>query len=229
MSAGSGPTTLMPADLQSRDRRCDHRVVFVSHQPMLACMRVETRHGDAWPVTAEPRQLAGGQRDRAGDQVARERARHLGERNVDGGEHDPQFGRVEHHRDEAAAGHVGEQVSVPSPREARQGECLLADGRRRDTIHPPGHRIVHRAHDQVVRCTPRSPREHAGRERLRRRRRVDDRLADLEDLRVSGRLCGHLRPDPRRIPDRQRDSGPHGSPATGSGAVSAGSGPGTVE
>ena len=149
MSAGSGPTTSMPADLQSATAGAITVIVFVPHQAVLACMRVETRHRDAWPVTAEPRQLAGGQRDRAGHQVARERARHLGERNVDGGEHDPQFGRVEHHRDEAAAGQVTEQVGVPSPREARQRECLLADGRRRDTIHPPCHRVVHRAHDHA--------------------------------------------------------------------------------
>ena len=81
---------------------------------------------------AEPRQLARGQRDRAGHQVARERPRHLGERDVDGREHDAQLGRVEHHRDEAAAGEVAEQVGVPAPRQARQRERLLADGRRRD-------------------------------------------------------------------------------------------------
>ena len=68
---------------------------------------------------AEPRQLARREHDGRLERRPRQRARHIGERNVHGRQHDAQRVGVEHHRDVGRAGQMREQIGVSAPRQAR--------------------------------------------------------------------------------------------------------------
>ena len=205
--------------------RRDHVVVLTAHQAVLARVGVEPGDGDARPRAAEPGQLARGERDRAGHEVAREHARHVGERDVDGREHDAQLGRIEHHRHERRSGQVREEIGVAAPREPGEREGLFADGRGRDGVDAARHRVLDGAHDNVVGGAPCRRRHEARLDGRGRGRGVHDGFADVEHPRVGGGLAGDLGSDARGIAHGQRDSRPH-AVKRGPRTV-AGTGPGT--
>ena len=57
---------------------------------------------------------------------------------------------VEHHRDVLGAGQMREQIGVPFPRQARQPERFLVDGRGRDGVDGAALRVGDRPDDGVV-------------------------------------------------------------------------------
>ena len=90
----------------------------------------------------------------ASSDALRQRARHVGERDVNGRQHDAQRVGVEHHRDVRRAGQVREQIGVAAPRKPGEPERFLVDRRRRDRVDRAALRVVDRAHDRVVRRRP---------------------------------------------------------------------------
>ena len=151
VSAGSGPTTFTPA---ARHRATAGARISSSSDPIrpsLSCVRIERGERQARRVDAEPRQFAGGEPNRALDEVGRQRSRNVGQRDVDGRQHHSNRRRLEHHRDKRRAGEVREEIRVPAPRQAGHGESLLADGRRGDGIDSSLLRILDRTNDRVVR------------------------------------------------------------------------------
>ena len=103
-----------------------------------------------------------------------QQARHVGQRQVGGGEHDAQARPGEHHRELVDAGAVGEVLGVPGEREAGARDPVLGDGRgaeRRD-LAAPGRRP---SRPRARRAAPARRRGWAARARSRSRARAPAR------------------------------------------------------
>jgi hypothetical protein len=97
-----------PASTAGRSTRCTYHAV-------LASMRIESRKSESGRSNAESRQFTGRQVDDVVEKLARQHARNVRERHVNGGEHNLQRLRPEHHRDTAGARQMREQIRVPFP------------------------------------------------------------------------------------------------------------------
>ena len=124
----------MPRARQAAIAGAITRFLLAPEQPVLAGVRIQAGDGDARRAHAEPRQLARRQRDRRLERWLRQRARHVGQRDVNRRQHDAQRVGVEHHRDVRRAGQMREQIGVAAPRQAGQPERFLVDRRRRDRV-----------------------------------------------------------------------------------------------
>ena len=142
--------------------------------------------------------------------VAASAPRHFGQRDVHGRQHDAQRVASRTSSRRRRAGQVREQIGMAAPWKPGQRERLLVDGRRRDRIDRAARRVVDRAHDGSYAARPASALSAPGGERLADgRRRVDERLADVEHARIGRRAVGRdLRPDTRGVADRDARSRP---------------------
>ena len=185
-----------------RDGRNDDRFLFGAEQPALAGMRIEARDRQPRRGDAESRQGLCGEPDRAEQPLARERAWDLGQRDVDGREHDAQPVGPEHHRRFRHAAEMRQQIGVAAPGKSRGGEGGLVDRRRDDRLHAASACVLGRANDRVVR-RPRRHRAHLPcrkrREFLGQMRSVNHRPAHVHDARMPRRLDGDLGSNPRRV------------------------------
>ena len=179
-------------------------LLLAAQHAVLARVRVEAAHREPRLAEPEPRQLTGRQPDHALDRLAREQARHGGERLVDRGQHDAQRVGVEHHRHRRRAGQVREQLGMAPPRQAREREGLLADRRRRHGVDLAGHRVPDRREDRVVRRAPGFGGDPAGLNARRVDPAVEHRRAHLGHARAGRGLGGDLGSDAGRVADRDR-------------------------
>jgi hypothetical protein len=189
--------------------RHEHILLFVTQQPVFSGVRIQSGERQPRRGDAEPRQLLRGQRDDLVEQRARQRARHIRQRHVHGGQHHLQRLGPEHHGHAAAAGQVAEQIRVPLPRESCMGQCELVDWRRRHAVHHAVLRIADRGTDGVVGSATGRRRERAGLECGTRWRAIDHRLTRRPHPRIGRRLIADLRPDAGRITRGERDTWLH--------------------
>ena len=208
--AGDRAGHVEPLASQRGDDRRDHGVVLGPHQAVLAAVRVEAGDGEARPGAAEGRQRRGGDADGRGQQLRRQRPRHVGDRDVHRRQrHLEPLGVEEHHR-APRAGQVAEQVGVTLPRQAGEGERLLVHRRRGDGIDAPGPRVGDGRDDRVVGGLPGGAGELTRREarpRLRRGWPVEARRAHRGDARIRRGLARDLGADAGGIADRDADDG----------------------
>ena len=192
MSAGSGPATSIPrhgsAPPPARARRHPR-----SHQAVLARVRVECGERKPRSDDAKPRQFACGQLDRRSTRSGVRTRGTSASGDVDGDEHHPERGRLEHHRDEGRAGQVREEIGVPAPRQSGKRKGLLADGRRRDRLDAPVPGIVDGANDRVVSTLAAGGGRATTLERRGDTGVIDDRCASGEHRRTAGCLGRHAR------------------------------------
>ncbi len=198
------------------DERRNEVVVFGPEQAVFAGVRVQARDGDARLREAESRHGLDGERHDIHEPLTRQRGRHRPQRDVHGGQHDVQGRRVKEHRHARRAAEFGEQLRVPRPRQSREREPFLADGRRGDGVEARGLRVADGRDDGLVSGPPscrrdRSERDAAGRDTVHRARRpldraVEQRDAGLEHANVAGRQAGDFRADARGIAHRDAHS-----------------------
>ena len=186
----------------------DDRLLFASEQTVLAGMWIESGHGNPRPRSPEPRQLAPREIDGRFERSGTERARHVGQRDVHGGEHDTQDVRVKHHRNVARARQVGQQIGVPGPRQTGQPEGLLVDRRRGNRVDLAFHRRIDGAHHGVVRRPPCLGGQHTRRKRGAGVRPEQNRLAAVEHTRIGGRSRRDFGPDAGRVAAGNGDARP---------------------
>jgi hypothetical protein len=125
------------------DRRREQLVVLSTEAPAVAGVGVERAERDTRLLDAEPfAQPLARDASRFDDDLAREKAWDVAQRNVRGGQHDPEgighpargARRGEHHGD-GAAGACGEQLGVSREVVAAGEERVLVERRRHDPIH----------------------------------------------------------------------------------------------
>ncbi len=119
---------------QRLDRRAHHGLVLLAHGTAFAGMRVEA--GDGQPRLLQPEtvlQVPGGDAARGDDQLAGQRRRHFGERNMDGDRHGAQVrSRQKHHRYRldpgVTKGQMRQILGMAGKAEAGVIKRLLGDG-----------------------------------------------------------------------------------------------------
>jgi hypothetical protein len=106
------PRHVNPGGAARFNGRYDRGLFFAPEQAVFAGVRIQSGHRDARRRDAEARKRARREHDGGLERRPGERARHIGERDVHGRQHDAESVGVEHHRDVGRPGQMRQQIGV---------------------------------------------------------------------------------------------------------------------